>query len=60
MIFLKNTKQNRMLQQACANVALSNMYPDADFLKELIKVANGEKTAEELIQDTVRKYRKEK
>lgn len=32
------------------------MYLDEEFLKELIKVANGEKTHEELRQEVIKKY----
>ena len=40
-MILPNTKKNRMIQQACASLALENMYPDKEFIKELVRVQNG-------------------
>lgn len=39
-----------------ASLAISNMYLDEEFLNELVKVANGKKTHEELRQEVIKKY----
>lgn len=36
-------------------MAIENMYLDEAFVKEMLKVANGEKTSEELRQEVIRK-----
>ena len=43
---LEDTKENRALQQACASLAIEDMFPDEAFVLELEKVARGEKSAE--------------
>jgi len=37
-------------------MAIENMHLSKDFITELVKVANGEKTSEELRQEVIRKY----
>lgn len=55
-MILKNTKANRQIQQVAATLAIENMYLSEEFILELVKVANGEKTSEELRQEVIRKY----
>lgn len=56
MIEVKNTKEMRQLRRAVSSLALEEMYVDDDFLNEMIKVSNGEKTSEELRQEVIKKY----
>ena len=53
---LEDTKENRALQQACASLAIEDMFPDEAFVLELGKVARGEKCAEKLRQKVFEKY----
>lgn len=56
MIEVKNTKEMRQLRRAVSSLALEEMYVDDDFLNEMIKVSNGEKSSEELRQEVIKKY----
>lgn len=56
MIEVKNTKEMRQLRRAVSSLALEDMYVDDDFLNEMIKVSNGEKSSEELRQEVIKKY----
>ncbi len=53
---IKNTKQMRDVKKVVATMAIEDMYLSKAFVAELIKVANGEKTSEELRQEVIRKY----
>ena len=53
---LENTKENRKLADAMASLAIENMYVSEDYVKELIKVQNGEKTYDQLVQEVIREY----
>lgn len=55
-MIVENTKQNRQLAQVVASMAIEEMYLSKEFIEKLIKVANGEKTSEELRQEVIRKY----
>ena len=55
-IFLENTEENQKLRDTVATMALEGMYLEEDFIKELIKVSNGEKTYDELRQEIIKKY----
>ena len=55
-IFLENTEENKKLRDTVATMALEGMYLEEDFIKELIKVSNGEKTYDELRQEIIKKY----
>ena len=55
--FIENTKENRTVQQTVATMAISGMYFDRPFIKEMIKVSNGEKTSEDVRQEVLAKYR---
>lgn len=56
MIEVKNTKEMRQLRRAVSSLALEEMYVDDDFLNEMIKVSNGEKSSEELRKEVIKKY----
>ena len=56
MIEVKNTKEMIQLRRAVSSLALEEMYVDDDFLNEMIKVSNGEKSSEELRQEVIKKY----
>jgi hypothetical protein len=53
---IENTDSNRKLAQVIASMAIEEMYVNKEFMKELIKVSNGEKTTEELRQEIIKKY----
>lgn len=55
-MLVENTKQTREIRDAVASLAIENMYVSQDFIEELIKVSNGEKTSEELRQEVIKKY----
>lgn len=55
---IENTKETRTVRNVAATIAIEKMYLSQEFVKELIKVANGEKTSEELRQEVIRKYSK--
>lgn len=53
---IKNTKKTRDIRNVAATMAIENMHLSKAFVEELVKVANGEKTSEELRQEVIRKY----
>ncbi len=53
---VENTKQNQTVAQAVSSMAIEEMYVSTEFVLELIKVANGEKSSEELRQEVIKKY----
>ena len=55
-MYVKNTKENRMVRNVAATMAIENMRLSEEFIKELFKVSNGEKTSEELRQEVIRNY----
>ena len=56
MLVVKNTKENRALQQVVATMAIEDMYFDEDFLEKMLQVSKGEKTTEEIIEEIKREY----
>ena len=46
------------LKNVLSTMAVENMFVSEDFLMELISVEQGEKTSEQLIQETINKYKK--
>lgn len=52
----KNTKGTREIKNVVATMAIENMYLSEAFVEELVKVAYGEKTSEQLRQEVIRKY----
>ncbi len=55
-MLVENTKENRDLKRVTASMAIENMFFSESFIKEMIKVSNGEKTTEELRQEIIKKY----
>ena len=53
---IKNTKETRDIRNFVATMAIENMYLSETFVEELVKVANGEKTSEQLRQEVIHKY----
>lgn len=57
-MLVKNTKETRAIKRVAASMAVDGMYLSEEFMRELIKVADGEKTTEELRQEVIAKYKK--
>lgn len=55
-MLVENTKRNRSVKNAVSTMAIEDMYFSKEFITELLKVANGEKTSEELRQEVIKKY----
>ena len=55
-MLVKNDKKMRGIRDVVATMAIENMYLSKDFVNELIKVSNGEKTSEQLRQEVIKKY----
>ena len=55
-MIVENTKENRELKNAISTMAVENMYFSKEFVSEMLKVSNGEKTTEELRQEVIKKY----
>lgn len=55
-MIVQNTDENKKLAQAVASMAIEDMYFNKEFVDELVKVANGEKTSEELRQEVIKEY----
>ena len=53
---VENTKAASDVKEIGATMAIENMYLKKDFVLELIKVANGEKSSEELRQEVIRRH----
>ena len=56
MITVVNNMEMRRLKNVLGSMAIENMYLDEAFINEMIKVANGEKTSEELRQEVIAEY----
>lgn len=55
-VILENTKENREVRNVVTTMALEGMYLKEDFINELVKVANGKKSSEELRQEIIKKH----
>ena len=53
---VENTKAASDVKEIVATMAIENMYLKKDFVLELIKVANGKKSSEELRQEVIRRH----
>ncbi len=53
---IENTKTTREIRNVAATMAIENMHLSEAFIEELVKVANGEKTSEQLRQEVICKY----
>ena len=51
-----NTKNMKRIRNVVATMAIEDMYLSKEFVNELIKVSNGEKTSEQLRQEVIKKY----
>lgn len=56
MITVVNNTKMRQLKNVLGSMAIENMYLDETFINEMIKVANGEKSSEELRQEVISEY----
>ncbi|MCR5467492.1 MAG: antitoxin VbhA family protein [Lachnospiraceae bacterium] len=50
------TKNMIQVKQVADTMALEDMYLDKDFIKQLLKVASGELSSEELRQEVISQY----
>lgn len=53
---IKNTNYSNSVKNVVATMAIEDMYLRKEFVLELIKVAKGEKTSEELRREVIKKY----
>lgn len=53
---VENTRENQRIADVAATMAIEDMYVDNDFIKEMMKVAQGEKTYEEVRQEAIKQY----
>lgn len=51
-----NTDKAIEVQNVVATMAIEDMYLSSEFVNELLKVANGQKSSEELRQEVIKKY----
>lgn len=56
-MLVSDTKEMRQIRDVVATMAIEDMYLSREFVEELIKVANGEKTSEQLRQEVLNKYK---
>lgn len=56
-MLVSDTKEMRQVRDVVATMAIEDMYLSREFVEELIKVANGEKTSEQLRQEVINKYK---
>ena len=55
-MIIKNVQNAISVRNVAATMAIENMHLSKEFILELLKVANGEKTSDELRQEVIRKY----
>lgn len=55
-MIVENTKKTESVRNVVATMAIEDMYLSKDFVAELLKVAKGEKTSEQLRQEVIKKY----
>ena len=55
-MIVENTKKNQSIKQVVSSMDIEDMYLRKEFVVELIKVAKGEKSSEQLRQEVIRKY----
>lgn len=55
-MIVKNTKGNLTVKNVTDTLAIEDMYLSQEFVSELIDVANGKKTSEELRTEVIQKY----
>jgi hypothetical protein len=54
---IENTDSTIKVRNVAATMAIEDMYLDEDFIREMIKVANDEKSADDVIKEIVQEYR---
>lgn len=57
-MIVENIKETERVKKVVATMAIEDMYLSKEFVIELIKVAKGEKTSEELRREIINKYAK--
>ncbi len=55
-MILENTKENREIKNVVTTMALEGMYLRKEFINDLIKVSNGEKTSDEVRKEIVKRH----
>ena len=55
-MLMENTKENRIIQQVAASLAIEDMYVNDDFITTMISVGKNEKTTEEVIEALREEY----
>ena len=53
---IANTNGMKRIRNVVATMAIEDMYLSKEFVNELIKVSNGEKTSDQLRQEVIKKY----
>ena len=53
---LEYSDENRKIQQAFASLAIEDMFPSEQFLREIMNASNGDKPLDELRQEVIREY----
>ena len=53
---IANTNSMKRIRNVVASMAIEDMYLSKEFVNELIKVSNGEKTSDQLRQEVIKKY----
>ena len=53
---IANTNSMKRIRNVAATMAIEDMYLSKEFVNELIKVSNGEKTSDQLRQEVIKKY----
>lgn len=55
-MILTNTPDNRQIVDAVSSLAIENMFPSKAFIEELMEVAEGKKTYEQIRQEIIAEY----
>jgi hypothetical protein len=53
---IEKTDNTIKVRNVAATMAIEDMYLDEDFIREMIKVANDEKSADDVIKEIVQEY----
>ncbi|MBO6293651.1 MAG: antitoxin VbhA family protein [Selenomonas sp.] len=55
-MIVENSEAARIVRSVTSTLAIENMYLDKEFIEELLLVAKGEKSSEELRQEVLAEY----
>lgn len=55
-MIVQNSKGSRQVNNVVATMAIEDMYLSKSFVKDLLKVSQGEKTSEQLRQEVLKRY----